>query len=87
MFGRDPNFKSLKGLEERKLIAGSHKIFVFLARRKSNLCECTRTYIGKILAFLRNHRRNINTEEKAQVVAAVSGTEFIHFLATPAILH
>ena len=27
------------------------------------------------------HRRRINTEEKAKVVAAVWGTEFIQFLA------
>ena len=33
-----------------------------------------------------NHRRRINTEEKAKVVAAVLGTEFIQFLAAQAIL-
>ena len=33
------------------------------------------------------HRRRINTEEKAKVVAAVCGTEFIKFLAALAILH
>ena len=34
-----------------------------------------------------NHRRRIKTEEKAKVVAAVWGTEFIQFLAALAILH
>ena len=33
------------------------------------------------------HRRRINTEEKATVVAAVWGTEFIQFLALLAIFH
>ena len=33
------------------------------------------------------HKRKINTEEKAKVVAAVLGTELIQFLATLAILH
>ena len=37
-------------------------------------------YIGK------KHRRRINTEEKAKVVAAVWGTEFIQFLAAQAVL-
>ena len=32
-------------------------------------------------------RRRIKTEEKAKVVAAVWGTEFIQFLATLAIWH
>ena len=32
------------------------------------------------------HRKRIKTEEKAKVVAAVGGTEFIQFLATLAIL-
>ena len=32
------------------------------------------------------HRRRINTEEKAQVVAPVRGAEFIKFLAVLAIL-
>ena len=32
------------------------------------------------------HRRRIKTEEKAKVVTAVWGTEFIQFLAAPAIL-
>ena len=32
-------------------------------------------------------RRRINTEEKAKVVAAVSGTEFIELLAALAVLH
>ena len=35
----------------------------------------------------RRHRRKINTGEKAKVVAAVLGTEFIQFLAALAILH
>ena len=30
---------------------------------------------------LYTHRRRINTEEKANVIAAVRGTEFIQFLA------
>ena len=34
-----------------------------------------------------NHRRRINTEEKAKVVAAAWGTECIQFLAALAILH
>ena len=33
------------------------------------------------------HRRRINTEQQARVVAAVWGTELIQFLATLAILH
>ena len=33
------------------------------------------------------HRRRIKTEEKAKVVAAVWGTEFVQFLATLAIFH
>ena len=33
------------------------------------------------------HRRRIKTEEKAKVVAAVWGTEFVQFLAALAILH
>ena len=33
------------------------------------------------------HRRRIYTVEKAKVVAVVLGTEFIKFLATPAMLH
>ena len=33
------------------------------------------------------HRRRINTEEKAKVVASVWGTECIQFLAAPTILH
>ena len=33
------------------------------------------------------HRRRINTQEKANVVAAVWGTEFIQFLAALAVLH
>ena len=34
----------------------------------------------------KGHRRRIKTEEKANVVAAVWGTEFIKFFATPAVL-
>ena len=34
-----------------------------------------------------NHRRRINTKEKANVVAAVWGTELIQFLAALAIFH
>ena len=33
------------------------------------------------------HRRRIKTEEKAKVVTAVWGTEFILLLATLAVLH
>ena len=33
------------------------------------------------------HRRRINTEEKAMVVAAVYGTEFLKFLDALAVLH
>ena len=33
------------------------------------------------------HRRRINTEEKAKVVAAVWGTEFLQFLAALAVFH
>ena len=33
------------------------------------------------------HRRRIYTEDKAKVVAAVWGTEFIQFLAALAVLH
>ena len=32
-------------------------------------------------------RRRIKTEEKAKIVAAVWGTEFIQFLAAKAVLH
>ena len=32
-------------------------------------------------------RRRVNTEEKAKVVAAVWGTEFIQFLSALAVLH
>ena len=38
-------------------------------------------------SVLQYHRRRINTEEKAKVVAAVGGTECIQFLAALAILH
>ena len=34
-----------------------------------------------------SHKRRINTEEKAKVVAAVWGTELLQFLAVIAILH
>ena len=34
-----------------------------------------------------HHRRRINTDEKAKMVAAVRKTEFMQFLAAPAILH
>ena len=34
-----------------------------------------------------SHKRGINIEEKAKVVAAVWGTAFIQFLATLAVLH
>ena len=33
------------------------------------------------------NRRRLNTEEKAQVIAAVWGTEFTQFLVALAILH
>ena len=33
-----------------------------------------------------SHRRRINTEEKAKVVASVRGAEFIQFLAALAVL-
>ena len=33
------------------------------------------------------HRRRIYTEEKAKVVSAVWGTDFIHFLAVLAVLY
>ena len=33
------------------------------------------------------HRLRINTEEKAKVVAAVWGTEFLQFLSVMAVLH
>ena len=42
-------------------------------------------YIQYII-YGRQHRRRINTEEKAKVVAAVLGAEFIKFLAALAIL-
>ena len=34
-----------------------------------------------------SHRRKINTEEKAKVVASVWRAEFIQFLAALAVLH
>ena len=37
--------------------------------------------------ILSPHRRRIYTEEKAKVVTAVWGTEFIRFLAALTILH
>ena len=37
--------------------------------------------------LLLGHRRRINIEEKAKVVAATWGTKFIQFLAVPVILH
>ena len=42
---------------------------------------------GPAIIQSENHRRRINTEEKAKVVAAVWGTELIQFLAALAILH
>ena len=39
------------------------------------------------ISFDENHRRKIYSEEKANVVAAVWGTEFIKFLATQDFLH
>ena len=35
----------------------------------------------------RNHKRRVETEENAKVVAAVCGTEFIKFLAALVVLH
>ena len=43
------------------------------------------SFLGKFTELLK--RKMIDTEEKAKVVAAVWGTEFIQFLAAAAILH
>ena len=43
--------------------------------------------ITTLTVDISDHRRRINTGEKAKVVAAVWGTEFIQFLAALAILH
>ena len=43
--------------------------------------------VGLCFTPEKNHRRRINTEEKAKVVAAVWRTEFIQFLAALVILH
>ena len=44
-----------------------------------------RSPITEVLGLL--HRRRIKTEEKAKVVAAVCGEEFIKFLAALAVLN
>ena len=44
-------------------------------------------YFRDSVWFSNYHRRRINTEEKAKVVAAAWGTECIQFLAALAILH
>ena len=50
--------------------------------------QLTSLHIEPLHQVLRlSQRRRIKTEEKAKVVAAVLGTEFIQFLATLAILH
>ena len=41
----------------------------------------------KTILFHRRNRKRINTEDKAKVIAAVWGKEFIHFLTALAILH
>ena len=51
--------------------------------------HCIRGEQWRDIAYMfiyQNHRRIINTEEKAKVVAAVWGIKFIHFLAELAIL-
>ena len=51
--------------------------------------HCIRGEQWQDIAYMfiyQNHRRIINTEEKAKVVAAVWGIKFIHFLAALAIL-
>ena len=50
------------------------------------MCLCY-SYINSHLFNATIHRIRINTEEKAKVVAAVWGKEFIVFLATQAIFH
>ena len=43
---------------------------------------CTiETLLNFTMRYRHNHRRRIYTEDKAKVVAAVGGTEFIQFLA------
>ena len=44
-------------------------------------------FVSQLLHKLVFHRRSRKTEEKAKVVAAVWGTEFIQFLDAPAVLH
>ena len=39
------------------------------------------------VSLKKHHRRRTNTEEKAKVVAAVWGTEFLQFLSVMAVLH
>ena len=43
-------------------------------------------YYYSYVPWIRHHRRRINTEEKAKIVAAVWGTDVIQFFATLAIL-
>ena len=43
--------------------------------------------IAQMENYREDHRRRMNTEARAKVVAAVWGTECIQFLATPAILN
>ena len=53
----------------------------------STRCQMLLTVRLCTIVLCVGHRRRINTEEKAKVVAAVWGTKFIKFLAALAVLH
>ena len=52
----------------------------------SSFCELSEAHTEHNTERFQNRRR-LNTEEKAQVIAAVWGTEFSQFLVALAILH
>ena len=56
--------------------------FIFCTSLNISICR----FSCHLTSKYKPHRRRIYTEEKAQVVSAVWGTEFIQFLATRAIL-
>ena len=60
--------------------------------RKQRYIYCISGFLNIYLSGRENrhtvqHRRRIKTEEKAKIIAAVWGTEWIQFLAALAILH
>ena len=72
---------------------GKFLISTFICRQYSTVIHATDikedyiAYQSNSRIHRREHRQRINTEEKAKVVAAVLGTEFIQFLAALAVLH